>query len=340
MTKMEIIKPGRLSRREWGRKIATSWKAGCAHAIGAFIQTGRDLIAAKEELEHGEWMRLIGSKRDSGELPFGCDIAQRLMVIARDPFLQKPGNARYLPPDYSTLYSLAALRRRFPDTFNEWLGEGRITPSLRRNEVSKILRIERVTADESRVLNLAPIRGTFRTLVFDPAWEYFWLSLAGRAKPGYAMQTIEQLKALDVKAWADQETGCHLYCWATNNFLAEAAKLIEHWGFQHRTVITWIKPPPFGLGSYFRNSTEQCLFATLGDTTTRPAAASISTHFEAPRGEHSEKPEKFYDIVRAASYPPYGEANQREARPDFANLYCPVTDAPEDFEQAEEEAVA
>jgi N6-adenosine-specific RNA methylase IME4 len=132
-----------------------------------------------------------------------------------------------------------------------------------------------------------------------------------------------------VRAWADEEVGCHLYLWTTNNFMAEACKLVAHWGFQHRTLITWIKPPPFGLGSYFRNSTEHVLFATLGKTTTRHAAASISTHFEAPRGEHSEKPEAFYDIVRAASYPPYGEGNQRAARADFANLYCPVTEAPE-----------
>jgi hypothetical protein len=100
---------------------------------------------------------------------------------------------------------------------------------------------------------------------------------------------------------------------------------VAHWCFQHRTIITWIKPPPFGLGSYFRNSTEHCLFATRGDTTTRPAAASIPTHFEAERGEHSEKPECFYDIVRAASYPPYGEGNQREPRADFANLFVETT---------------
>ena len=63
------------------------------------------------------------------------------------------------------------------------------------------------------------------------------------------------------------------------------------------------------------------LFGTRGETTTRPAAASIPTHFTALRGEHSEKPEVFYDIVRAASYPPYGEGNQRIARPDFTNLF-------------------
>jgi N6-adenosine-specific RNA methylase IME4 len=190
-----------------------------------------------------------------------------------------------------------------------------------RRETASADRLAKVEADEQRVLALVPAPGKFRTLVIDPAWEYDWLSLAGRAKPGYAMQTLDQLRVLDLKQWADTEVGCHLYCWVTNNFMAEACKLVAHWGFQHRVVITWIKPSPFGLGSYFRNSTEHILFATLGDTTTRHAAASLPTHFEASRGEHSEKPDKFYDIVRASSYPPYGEGNQREARPDFVNLF-------------------
>jgi N6-adenosine-specific RNA methylase IME4 len=50
------------------------------------------------------------------------------------------------------------------------------------------------------------------------------LSLAGRAKPGYFMQTMEQLEALDVAAWADDQVGCHLYLWATNNFMGEAER--------------------------------------------------------------------------------------------------------------------
>jgi hypothetical protein len=43
---------------------------------------------------------------------------------------------------------------------------------------------------------LAPIPGKFRTIILDPAWEYDWLSIAGRAKPGYAMQSHEELLAL------------------------------------------------------------------------------------------------------------------------------------------------
>jgi N6-adenosine-specific RNA methylase IME4 len=192
---------------------------------------------------------------------------------------------------------------------------------IARREEGKQARLDKVAADEQRVLQLVPVAGKFRTLVLDPAWDYDWLSIAGRAKPGYAMQSHEQLLQLDVRQWAD-ESCCHLYLWVTNNFMARGCELMAHWGFQHRVLITWVKEGAFGLGSYFRNSTEHVLFGTLGETTTRPAAASIPTHFIAPRpGEHSEKPEAFYDIVRAASYPPYGEGNQRDARPDFTNLF-------------------
>lgn len=74
-----------------------------------------------------------------------------------------------------------------------------------------------------------------------------------------------------------------------------------------------------GLGRYFRNQTEQVLFSVKGDLMTR--AENISTIFEAPLGEHSEKPERLYEIIREASYPPFGEAFQRQPRPDFTNLF-------------------
>jgi N6-adenosine-specific RNA methylase IME4 len=195
-----------------------------------------------------------------------------------------------------------------------------------RKEMGAADRRARVLADEQRILDLVPAPGKYRTLVIDPAWEYDGLSLAGRAKPAYAMQTLDQLRGLDLRQWAD-DAGCHLYVWTTNNFIVEAGKLIEHWGFQYRTILTWLKPPPFGLGSYFRGGAEHVLFATLGDTTTRPAAASISTVFEAARGQHSEKPETFYDIVRVASYPPYGEGNQRVPRQGFFDLFEPANRA-------------
>jgi N6-adenosine-specific RNA methylase IME4 len=319
--KVVSIRKG-LTRQQWAKRINDDWANIVKGAVEGFMQLGRDLTAAKAELDHGRWTKML-----ENDLNFDRGVARVFMRITTW-VAQNVGNAhdlpKLLPPDYSTIDKLTRLEE---PVFKRLLKDGTICPTLKRNEVAKLLRLQRVTVDEQRVLRLVPRVGKYRTLVIDPAWEYQSLSIAGRAKPSYAMQTLDQLLDLDVTQWVDGQ--CHLYCWTTNNFLAEACKLVAHWGFQHRTVLTWIKPPPFGLGSYFRNSTEHVLFATVGETTTRPAAAKIPTHFEAPRGEHSEKPEEFYEIVRRASFPPYGEANQRKARSDFTNLFEEIAEAAE-----------
>ncbi len=186
----------------------------------------------------------------------------------------------------------------------------------RTGKVNGAFRKLRMANDETRVRSLAPRPGRYRTLVIDPPWDYEWLSLAGRAAPGYATMSHDELKALPVQDWA--EDNCHLYLWTTNNFMTRAVELMALWGFQHKTVLTWVKPR-WGLGSYFRNSTEHVLFGVRGELRTR--SDSIATHFEAPMGAHSEKPEHFYELVRLASYEPYGEAFQRSDRADFTNIY-------------------
>jgi len=185
-------------------------------------------------------------------------------------------------------------------------------------KVNSAYRRLRQQRDEKRVLGLRPIEGKFRTLIADPPWDYEWLSLAGRAAPGYATLTHDQLLAMTGQFSAWSEENAHMYLWTTNNFMTRAVELMARWGFSHKTVLTWVKPR-WGLGSYFRNSTEHVLFGVRGELSTR--RDDIATHFEAPVGEHSEKPERFYEIVRAASYPPYGEAFQRARRADFADLW-------------------
>jgi N6-adenosine-specific RNA methylase IME4 len=196
----------------------------------------------------------------------------------------------------------------------------------RTGKVNAAHRELRRVEDEKRILRLKPVVGKFRTLVIDPPWKYD-LDFAGRARPDYACMTQEELLALPVESWSEEN--CHLYLWTTNAMVPAANALREKWGFRHNTALTWAKPK-YGMGTHFRGQTEHVIFAIRGSLATR--ASRISTLFEAPVGRHSEKPERFYEIVRAASYPPYGEAFQREAREGFVNLYV---EAPRSVEAAE-----
>ena len=185
----------------------------------------------------------------------------------------------------------------------------------RTRKVSAAHRALRRIQDEQRVLGLTPVVGKFRSIVIDPPWQYD-ADFLGRGRPDYDTMSQEQLLALPVESWAEENS--HLYLWSTNAMLPHAYRLMEHWGFRYNTTLTWAKPK-YGLGTHFRGQTEHVLFGIRGTLATR--VNNISTLFKAPVGKHSAKPEKFYKIVRAASFPPYAEAFQRTPRPDFKNLF-------------------
>ena len=168
--------------------------------------------------------------------------------------------------------------------------------------------------DEARVLHLRPVTGRFRTLAFDPPWHDESVSEAQR--PPYATMSVDALRAVPVEAWSLDEG--HIYIHAPGPFLAIAIELAGAWGYDFKTVIGW-KKPHFSMGRYFRTIEEFVVFGVRGGLMVR--RQDLPNHFAGPVGEHSEKPEAFYDLVRAASFPPYGEGFQRQARPDFTNLY-------------------
>lgn len=213
-----------------------------------------------------------------------------------------------------------------PDTFGRLVGvmdkAGRPQAAWSRMESIR---------DEQRVLGLVPNPGRFRTLVFDPPWNEDNLSPA--AGHDYAQMSIDEIRALPVGAWAEDDA--HLYLWVTNNTLPLAFELIKAWGFEHKSFHTWVKEtdaltPKFSLGREFRNTTEHFIFARRGSRKAlcrRQATLSLPTHHRWPVGRNSVKPEGFYELVRAASYGPFGEAFQRLERPDFANLFIPAQPA-------------
>ena len=111
---------------------------------------------------------------------------------------------------------------------------------------------------------------------------------------------------MPVSDLADPE-GCHLYLWATNNYLPAAFECIKAWGFEYITTITWMKDK-VGLGQYYRGITEHCLFATTkkrlpykidGDKRCQGV-----TGFYEPKTIHSRKPIQMREMIEIVSYAP------------------------------------
>ena len=181
-------------------------------------------------------------------------------------------------------------------------------------------RMKRV-ADLARVSGLAPIQGRFATLVLDPPWQDE--SVSENQRPPYATMTVAEIAAVPVPGWVGDQA--HLYCHAPGPWVPTAAALLAGWGFDYKQLLTWRKPK-FSQGRYFRPRAEYVLFGTRGGLML--ARQDVPNDFDGPVGEHSEKPDAFFDLVCAASPAPYGEAFQRRARPGFANLY-PVAPVPD-----------
>ncbi|MBI1789570.1 MAG: hypothetical protein HYR60_18710 [Acidobacteria bacterium] len=70
--------------------------------------------------------------------------------------------------------------------------------------------------------------------------------------------------------------------------------MVTAWGFEYKTLLTWVKDR-MGTGEWLRGQTEHCILAARG----KPVFLSggHATVLEAPRREHSRKPEEFYSLV-------------------------------------------
>lgn len=130
------------------------------------------------------------------------------------------------------------------------------------------------------------------------------------------MKTAE-IMTLPVPAITDDN--CHLYIWSTNNYLPDALKVMEAWGFRYVTMITWVKDR-IGLGQYFRGITEHCLFGVKGNIPYKRIDGKRQqgkTVIVAPKQEHSRKPSELYDMIRRVSYGPMIELFARESVSGF-----------------------
>ena len=170
------------------------------------------------------------------------------------------------------------------------------------------------------------------TIVADPPWRYRD-TLPGNkgAADHYDTLTPEQVSSLGPDVQSVSADSAHLYLWCTSAFMEDAHTVARSWGFQPKTLLTWVKvegdtPPTLpheredtirvsermGMGRYFRNSCEYILFATKDN---RPLnRQDLPGIVFANRREHSSKPNKTYRLFEAASDGPYFEMFSRGRR--------------------------
>jgi N6-adenosine-specific RNA methylase IME4 len=165
--------------------------------------------------------------------------------------------------------------------------------------------------DDGRAAIYAPVpQVKYRTIVADPPWQYRSAATKADARRHYATMETEDICALPVSDFAEQDA--HLWLWTTNGFLHQAHHVAEAWGFEVLTAVTWCKRQP-GVGHYLRNNTEHVLFCSRGKPQV-PENKPLSTWFVWPRTVHSAKPEAFLDLVEQVSPAPYLELFARRNR--------------------------
>src|SRR6202790_360276 len=143
---------------------------------------------------------------------------------------------------------------------------------------------------QAKELDAAPPElptGPFQVIVADPPWRYD----SGNSLP-YPTMDIEEIKAMPVAGIAHENA--ILWLWTTNAHLHVAFEVIEAWGFEYKTLLTWVKNQ-MGTGEWLRGQTEHCMLAIRG----KPVFlhGNHATVLEAVRREHSRKPEEFYTLV-------------------------------------------
>lgn len=222
------------------------------------------------------------------------------------------------------VYDVSTLREEAPELYDDVVKHKRNVKQAKQEHNNR-KRAERRKANQQQIEKSAPtatledlIRSgaKFATITLDPPWtpdDSGIHTVYGRSEPDYATMPLDEIAALPVAELAD--TDCHLYLWATNRTLPLAFVLLEKWGFRYVTALVWVKPH-FGMGNYFRGQHEHVLFAIRGSQPLK--RKDVGTVFHASsRGEHSAKPNEFYEIVESCSHAPYFDFFGREARTNW-----------------------
>jgi len=211
-----------------------------------------------------------------------------------------------------------------PGEFEGIVGEWRerVQRENERVTINLLAAGQRIENARTAAADVALPAGKFGTLVIDPPWPMEKIEREVRPNQAgfdYPTMSEAELLAFGEKVGNLTADDCHMFMWTTQKFLPMALRVIEAWGFRYVLAMVWHKPggfQPIGLPQY---NCEFAIYARKG------APQFIDTRafnccFDAPRREHSRKPDEFYDLIRRVTGEGRIDIFSREAREGFAQL--------------------
>ena len=182
--------------------------------------------------------------------------------------------------------------------------EGKVTAAVVLKAVKEVEQERREERRQERIENIAEMVsnnkpldgiGLFPVIYADPPWQYDHpISDSRRIENQYPTMPIEEIYALPVEKIAAPD--CILFLWVTTPFLEKGLRVLGAWGFDYRTSMVWVKPS-IGPGQWVRQRHEYLLIGVRGNIPTPKGENKPDSVIEAPRTEHSEKPEVVYEII-------------------------------------------
>lgn len=200
-------------------------------------------------------------------------------------------------------------------------------------EAKKVKRAEIEQATAAKIVAL-PVK-KYGVIYADPEWKFKAFSEETTnhgPQDHYSVSETEDIAKRDIQSIAHSD--CVLFLWATVPMLPDALKVMEAWGFQYKSQMVWVKDRA-GTGYWTRNKHEILLIGTKGKPTCPAPGENPESVVVAPVGSHSEKPERFAEIIECL-YPniPKIELNRRGPARHGWDAWGAETEAQEETEAA------
>jgi len=186
--------------------------------------------------------------------------------------------------------------KRATEDVKEEIKKGEKTFNEVYSDIKKEDRLEKIKLqrEELQKESFEKPTGDYDVIVIDPPWNYqddsVYDAKGFRGTTPYPTMSLEEIKNIKLPIKDD----CVLWLWTTNSFILKMPELLEEWGFELKSILTWDKQH-FGTGRWLRSQTEHCILAVKG----KPFFNNTkwSTLIREKRTTHSTKPEIFYKMV-------------------------------------------